>query len=128
MFEIADDTAHRALAYVSAVEKQGHRMLVAELSEYMVRPARRLSIPGKRGRPARVIRTTGIERAVADILAASVQPTLRALGASVSAALDVREEIVPAVPGTPGTPPESVADWLARLGWLSVVDGGGGHY
>jgi hypothetical protein len=123
MLDIADETAHRALAYVSAVEKQGHRMRVAELSEYMMRPARRPGVPGKRGRPERVVRTTGIERALADILRDSVQPTLRALGASVSDALDVQEEIVHASPGTPGTPPESIAAWLARLGWLNVAEG-----
>lgn len=121
MLELADVIAHRALAYVTAIERQGYSMTVDELAAYMARPTRRPGKPGTSGKPARTLTTTKVDRAIAEIVANSLQPTMRALGASLAAALDVREQTFDAIPGSPGEPPEPIAEWLSRLGWLKVT-------
>ncbi len=121
MLELADVIAHRALAYVTATERQGYSMTVDELAAYMARPTRRPGKPGTSGKPARTLTTTKVDRAIAEIVANSLQPTMRALGASLAAALDVREQTFDAIPGSPGEQPEPIAEWLSRLGWLKVT-------
>lgn len=119
--ELADETAHRGLAYVAAVQRQGHAMTVDELEEYLRQPYRR---PGTPGSPERRVVTTKIQRDIAKRIAGplteALQPALRQLSANITKALEPHEEWIP---GTPGMPGESITDWLSRLHWLRVEDG-----
>jgi len=111
--QLADSTAHRALSYVSTVQRHGYLMSVTEFEAYMNGPGRRPGIPGK---GERTVVTTNIERAIANWAERGLQPLLE----GVTRALELEHRQIPATPGMPG---ERVVDWLLRLGWLS--DGGG---
>lgn len=116
--ELADPTAHRGLAYVAAMRRQGYVMTVEEFEAYIARPGLRSGKPGTPGTPDHVVRTTKLDRALVNIAAQALQPTLR----TVQTALDVRERHIEGTPGTPDAPAETAIEWLARLRWLRVED------
>lgn len=120
--ELADPTAHRGLAYVAAMRRQGYVMTVEEFEAYIARPGLLPGKPGTPGTPDHVVRTTKLDRALVNIAAQALQPTLRTLTASVQTALDVRERHIEGTPGTPDAPAETVIEWLGRLRWLRVED------
>jgi hypothetical protein len=111
--QIADATAHRALAYVSTVQRHGHLMGIAEFEAYMKGPGRRPGIPGK---GERTVVTSNVERAIVNLAERGLQPLLQ----GVADVLELERRQVPATPGVPG---ERVIDWLARLGCLAAGDG-----
>jgi hypothetical protein len=121
--ELTDETAHRALAYVAAVQRQGYVMTVEELEAYLARPGRRPGTPGTPGTPERRVVTTNFDRALANWLQTALRPAMRGVGESIARTLQAEERIVPGTPGVPGTPAESVVEWLSRLRWLRVNDG-----
>lgn len=110
--QLADETAHLALAYVAASQRQGYLMSTHELEEYLKRPGRR---PGSPGTPAQTIATTLLQRSLREHVVRHNETILDA----VRRALGVRAEQIPAQPGTSG---ESTTDWLTRLRWLRVED------
>lgn len=120
--DLADEIAHRALAYVAATQRQGYVMTVDELEAYMARPGRRPGTSGTPGRPGRTVRTTNIERALGQMARGAIEPTLKALAASAARSLEIEEQYIEGTPGTPGTPPETTTDWLTRLRWLRADD------
>lgn len=121
--ELTDETAHRALAYIAAVQRQGYVMTAEELEAYLARPGRRPGTPGTPGTPERRVVTTQFDRALAHWLQSALRPAMRGLSASIARSLQAEEGILPSTPGVPGTPAESVVEWLSRLRWLRVNDG-----
>jgi hypothetical protein len=113
--ELANDTAHLALSYIAAMQRQGYAMTVEEFEAYMAQPNRRPGLPGE---PERRVVTTNIDRALRASAEQNLAPAIRAIQQSIAAGLAPREERI--IPGTPGTPAESIADWLARLHWCRV--------
>src|SRR5688500_7846433 len=118
LMELANATAHLALAYVAAMQRQGYAMTTEQFEAYMAQPDRRPALPGT---PERRVVTTNIDRALSSIAEQSLAPVMRSLQRSIAASLGAREERV--LPATPGTPPESLTDWLTRLQWCHAKDG-----
>lgn len=123
ILELTDETAHRALAYVAAVQRQGYVMTVEELEVYIARPGQRPGTPGTPGDPERRVVTTQFDRALANWLQSAFQPAIRGLSESIARGLQTEERVIPGTPGIPGEPAESVGEWLSRLRWLQVDDG-----
>lgn len=121
--ELTDETAHRALAYVAAVQRQGYVMSAEELEAYLDRPGRRPGRPGTSGMPERRVVTTHLDRAVANWLESDLRPAMRGISESIARSLKFEARILPGAPGTPGIPAESVVEWLSRLRWIQVNDG-----
>jgi len=107
--ELADKTAHQALAYVAATQRQGYTMTAEELLAYMELPGRRQAT---RGTSPRTITTTAPERWLQEQVRASREPLLTAI--RQAAGVQQRK-----VPGTPDKPGETIVQWLTRLRWLT---------
>lgn len=104
---VADSTAHRALLYLSAIQRQGYLMTVDEFRAYVARPSRD---PGR----AAVRRTEYAgTTAVAQILRQHQEWSRRLVES-----LGPREVTV-----DQGTPGEGVVEWLTRLKWITEIDG-----
>lgn len=123
--ELADATAHRALAYLTAAQRNGYVMTVDELDAYMRQPGRRPGTSGTPGRPERKVVTTNFGRAMQQMTTGFAEQMLdatRAVTDSMARSLGTEIVVVPATPGTPPKPAESVVAWLERLHWIDVSD------
>lgn len=103
--ELADETGHRALFYVAAVQRQGYALMIDEFEEYIRQPQRTPGVPPREGQR----------------VPAHLAPALRL-------SEQVRRSLLAVVPtvevgGSPGRPGESVLSWLTRLSWLDVDNG-----
>lgn len=103
--EVTNETGHRALLYVAAVQRHGVLLTVDGLEAYVAKPTRR--------RPT-IRRRRGVPKAGLSALMMHQQ-----MRRSVQAIL---ENVYTTLPEGKGTGGESVTDWLVRLGWLSVED------
>lgn len=125
--ELTDETGHRALMYVAAVQRGSHLVTVDELEAYVSRPERKPAVAPTPVRPR--ASQTPVTSAFASLMGRRLKDQLfQAYVGSASFRSGVRtaSEVLGGR-GTHteyvgGSPEESVTDWLKRLHWIETRD------
>jgi hypothetical protein len=116
--DLADPTAHLALAYVSALQRQSYRPTVAEFNAYVEGPDQRPGTTRTIRRPSTVQSPAGSAlRAIADLNVNVSRSLQRALGPLQGTSGLGGKSVEVHEPG------EAMIDYLRRLKWVRVTSG-----